>query len=154
MNDAEPFDLDRFMPYLLSVLASRLSHGLASTYAERFGITIPEWRLIAHLVPNTKVSVREIHERVDMDKAKVSRAAAQLEGAGIITKRVNPADRRLVELALTRKGRRLFEQIAPLAVAFESQLFEDFTPQETAAFQKSVARLLGKVRKTAEKNER
>jgi DNA-binding MarR family transcriptional regulator len=68
------------------------------------------------------VSVREIHERVDMDKSKVSRAAARLESSGLIEKRENPEDRRLLDMRLTAKGRNLIARIVPIADAYQTQL--------------------------------
>jgi DNA-binding MarR family transcriptional regulator len=135
-------ELDRFLPYQVSLLAARLSAALSRVYAERFGISIPEWRVIAHLSQHRKVSVREVQARVGMDKSKVSRAAARLESAGLVEKRINPADRRLVELSLTRKGRRLFAEIAPLALAFEADLLAGLPPAEAKTFRSAVATLL------------
>ncbi len=103
-------------------MASKVSREFAKTYVSRFGVTIPEWRVIFHLHTTGPVSVREIYQRVDMDKSKVSRAASRLEKAGLITKKINPADRRLVELELTDKGRALMDEITPLALDFESKL--------------------------------
>jgi len=137
-------DLDRFLPYQVSLLAARLSAALSRVYAERFGITIPEWRVIAHLSQHRKVSVREVQARVGMDKSKVSRAAARLELAGLVEKRVNAGDRRLVELSLTRKGRRLFAEIAPLALAFEADLVAALPAAEAEAFRSAVAALLAR----------
>lgn len=142
MDDAPELDLHHFLPYQVSVLAARLSAALSRVYAERFGISIPEWRVIAHLSQHRKVSVREVQGRVGMDKSKVSRAAARLETAGLVEKRVNPGDRRLVELSLTRKGRRLFAEIAPLALAFEADLVAALPPAEAEAFRSAVAALL------------
>ncbi len=146
MTDGEGpgLDLDRFLPYQVSLLAARLSAALSRVYAERFGITIPEWRVIAHLSQHRKVSVREVQARVGMDKSKVSRAAARLETAGLVEKRVNPGDRRLVELSLTRKGRRLFSEIAPLALAFEADLVAALPEAEAAALRSAVAALLAR----------
>lgn len=146
MTDGEGpgLDLDRFLPYQVSLLAARLSAALARVYADRFGITIPEWRVIAHLSQHRKVSVREVQARVSMDKSKVSRAAARLESAGLVEKRINPGDRRLVELSLTRKGRRLFAEIAPLALAFEADLVAALPPAEAEAFRNSVKALLAR----------
>ena len=146
MTDGEGpgLDLDRFLPYQVSLLAARLSAALSRVYAERFGISIPEWRVIAHLSQHRKVSVREVQARVGMDKSKVSRAAARLETAGLVEKRVNPGDRRLVELSLTRKGRRLFAEIAPLALAFEADLVAALPPAEAEALRSAVAALLAR----------
>jgi DNA-binding MarR family transcriptional regulator len=142
MPSRATLDLDRFLPYLVNVLASRLSRELASVYEKRFGISIPEWRVIAHLSQNRNVSVREIHERVDMDKAKVSRAAARLEGAGIVEKKVNGADRRLVELQLTKKGRKMFAEIEPLALAYEQDQLSRLSRKEQASLRAIVDKLL------------
>lgn len=141
-EELSPLDLDRFAPYLVNVLADRMSSELAAIYHARFGITIPEWRVIAHLAQNRKVSVREIHERVAMDKSRVSRAAARLETSGLIEKRVNASDRRLLELSLTRKGRRLFNEIAPLAMAYEQQFLSKLNQDEEILFRSFVDRLL------------
>lgn len=136
--------LDAFLPYLVNVLAGRLSRELAAVYAERLGISIPEWRVIAHLSQEGGVSVREIHARVDMDKAKVSRAAQRLEAIGLVEKSVGGADRRLVELRLTRKGRRAFAEIAPLALAYERAVLSELTPAEAEAFRTILGKLLAR----------
>jgi DNA-binding MarR family transcriptional regulator len=134
--------LDRFLPYLVNKLAGRMSAELAQVYQARFGISIPEWRVIAHLAENRNVSVREVFERVAMDKSKVSRAAARLEMGGFVEKKVNSADRRLVELRLTRKGRALFEQIEPLALEYERGALAALSAEEAAVFRALVGKLL------------
>ena len=116
------FKLDDFLPYQIAVLSSRISAGFSRHYREAYGITVSEWRVVAHLSQANSVSVREIHKRVDMDKPKVSRAASRLEGAGFITKTVNPHDRRLVELELTNKGREMIEALTPIARRYQDQL--------------------------------
>jgi DNA-binding MarR family transcriptional regulator len=124
LTDSTAFNLDEFLPYRLTVAAGRLSREFAQRYREKFGISIPEWRVVAHLSRSGAVSVREIHARVDMDKSKVSRAAARLEAAGYIEKRVNPADRRLVELRLTERGRAMMAELAVVAGDFQRELLE------------------------------
>ena len=111
----ERFDLEGFLPYLLAVAASRVSREFSDRYRKEFGLSIPEWRVLAHLSQDRAVSVRDIFERVDMDKSKVSRAAARLQQAGLIHKETNPADRRLVTLRLTARGKRLMRRVAPVA---------------------------------------
>ena len=137
--------LESFLPYQINVLASRLSRQLARVYGERFGISIAEWRVIAHLASEDKISVREIVQRVDMDKSKVSRAATNLEANGIIEKKVDPADRRLIEMQLTRKGKRLFAQIEPLALEFQNAVLEALSERERKQFRKSIDNLLSRL---------
>ena len=116
------FNLDDFLPYQLSELSRRVSAGFSNHYRDRYGISVAEWRVLAHLSQQEAVSVREIHRRVGMDKPKVSRAATRLEAAGYITKVVNPNDRRLVELSLTPQGRDLIATLAPIAADYQARL--------------------------------
>lgn len=138
------FVLDGFLPYQLSVLAAQISREFSALYKSRFGITRPEWRVIAHLSQtDSPVSVREIFDRVDMDKSKVSRAASRLEASGHILKSVNPADRRLVELRLTCKGRAMVEELEPLARQFEKEVLQRLG-RDAEQFRANLAVLLGK----------
>lgn len=116
------FKLDTFLPYQIAVLSSRISDGFSRLYRDAYGISVSEWRVVAHLSQADSVSVREIHKRVDMDKPKVSRAASRLEAAGYVSKSVNPNDRRLVELRLTEKGREMIAALTPIANAYQAEL--------------------------------
>ena len=137
----DSFDLDAFLPYQLAVLASRVSREFAALYGARFDLSIAEWRVVAHLGQKEAVSVREIHERVDMDKSKVSRAASRLEAAGYVTKRISESDRRLVELTLTAQGRAMHGEIVELARGFEAALEQRLGP-EAADFRTALLGLL------------
>ena len=132
------FDLSRFLPYRMNVLAGRISRQLAAVYGGQFGLTIPEWRILAHLsqLPpgSADVSVREVQARVDMDKAKVTRAAQRLAAAGLISKRANPDDRRLVRLALTETGRQRMAVLVPWVQDYETRLLDVLDADERQTF--------------------
>jgi DNA-binding MarR family transcriptional regulator len=116
------FDLMRFTPYRLSVAAQKTSEELASLYRDRYGISNPQWRVLAHLAHSGEVSVREIEARVAMEKSKVSRAASRLEAAGYIAKSINDTDRRLVKISLTPKGKVLMAELLALAQSYQEQI--------------------------------
>ncbi|WP_298429206.1 MarR family transcriptional regulator [uncultured Jannaschia sp.] len=118
----DDFRLDDFLPYRLAVAAGRVSRDFARDYRDRFGLTRAEWRVIAHLAGSGTVSVREIADRADMEKSRVSRAAARLEAAGHVAKRVNAGDKRLVDLTLTESGRAMVAELAPIATAYQRRL--------------------------------
>ena len=123
------FVLNSFLPYQLAVLAARVSREFSTLYKAKFGITIPEWRVVAHLSQADRpLSVGEIAERVDMDKSKVSRATSRLESAGHVAKSVNPGDRRLIEVRLTEQGRNMIAELAPLAHQFETEVLDRLGP--------------------------
>ena len=135
------FDLATFLPYQLAVVASRVSKSFAERYRGEFGLSISEWRVMAHLAHSEQVSVREIHARVDMDKSKVSRAAGRLEARGLIEKREDTRDRRLVEMRLTDQGRAMMTRIVPIADAYQAELLQTLA-DDAPAFRRILARLL------------
>ena len=116
------FDLMAFTPYRLALAADAISEELAAQYRTRFGLSNPEWRVLAHLAHAGEVSVRDIEIRVAMEKSKVSRAASRLEAEGYITKKVNAADRRLLQLSLTLRGRAMMAELLPVAIAFQAEI--------------------------------
>jgi len=136
------FELSAFLPYQLAVASSRVSKAFADRYRVEFGLTIPEWRVLAHLAQSESVSVREIQTRVDMDKSKVSRAAARLNSAGLIEKRENPADRRLLDMRLTAKGQDMMARIMPVAEAFQQEIIAKLA-QDAPAFRAGLRKLGG-----------
>lgn len=139
MDDA--FELESFLPYRLSVLSARVSRDFSAHYRARFGLSNAEWRVLAHLAAAGAVSVRDIHERADLEKSKASRAAARLEAAGLVAKRGDSRDRRLVSLTLTEAGKAAMAEIAPLARAHEAALLARLTPEDRAALDRILTRL-------------
>ena len=135
------FQLSAFLPYQLAVAAGRVSRAFSDRYRAEFGLSIPEWRVLAHLAGGDAVSVREIHARVDMDKSKVSRAAARLEQAGLIEKRGHAGDRRLLDMRLTAKGQELMARIVPIADAYQAELLAKLGA-EAEPFRAALLRIL------------
>lgn len=128
------FDLSDFLPYRLAVAASRVSRDLARRYQDDFGLTIPEWRVLAHLAGTEadEISVRDIEVKANMEKSMVSRAVTRLEEAGHVAKIVNPADRRLVTVTLTSQGTALMERLIPVANAYQADLLRRLGPEAAA----------------------
>ena len=123
MTESPPsLQLDRFLPYRAARLASVLSRGLAAEYESQYRISVAEWRVLVHLTQESEISVRDIKERVDMDRARVTRAVQRLAARGLVSKLVNERDRRLVRLALTPSGRDLAARLSQLATAFERRV--------------------------------
>lgn len=133
--------LDRFLPYRLAVLANTVSKGIARLYADRFGITIAEWRILAILGAFGAATASEIQGRSAMDKVQVSRAIARLTKAGMIRRTVDAADRRRQTIAMTAEGERVYREIVPLAQAREAALLEGFSDEERKMLDRLLDRL-------------
>jgi DNA-binding MarR family transcriptional regulator len=133
--------LEQFLPYRLNVVGFFASRALGRIYGTRFGIGIPEWRVIAQLGEFGKLTSRDIGELSQMHKTKVSRAVAQLEERKFVTRKANRADLREAFLSLTPTGRSVYEELAPRAREFTEKLSEVISASDRAAFDRAVALL-------------
>lgn len=133
--------LDRFLPYRLSVLANTVSRAIARLYADRFGITILEWRVLAILGDSGPATSAEIRDRTAMDKVQVSRAIQRLVSGRLVSRRTDPADRRRATIAMTAKGTGVYREVVPLALSREAILLDGFTPDERRLLDRLLDRL-------------
>ncbi len=129
------FDLDAFLPYRLSVTSNLVSRLFARRYAEEFGLTIAEWRVMAVVGADGTASAVAVRARTGMDKAKVSRAVAGLLARRLVKRVAHRGDRRVEPLALTPTGRATFDAIVPRARALEAELAAGLPPGQHAALE-------------------
>jgi DNA-binding MarR family transcriptional regulator len=133
--------LDQFLPYRLSFTSNLVSDAVAGTYKALFGLSIPEWRLIALIAEREGITQQEIGSLSRMDKVTVSRAAIALTDRGLIERRPNPADRRSQLLALSEAGITLYAAVAPKALEMERAVFGRFSAAELEAFTAMLRRI-------------
>jgi DNA-binding MarR family transcriptional regulator len=126
-------ELDRFLPYRLSVLSNRISQDIAGLYGARFELSVTEWRILAVLGRYPGLSATEVAERTAMDKVAVSRAVTSLLASGRLKRRLHGKDRRRSVLQLSARGYRVYDEVAPLALAYERRLLEGLREDERAA---------------------
>jgi DNA-binding MarR family transcriptional regulator len=131
-GEPDGFRLGRFLPYRLSVVTNLVSRGFAERYSAEFGISIPEWRVMAVLGERAPVSSFEICGATAMDKAKVSRAVSAMIDKSLVRKAAHPEDQRLLRLSLTAKGRRVYDAIIPRARELEAELMAGLGETERA----------------------
>ncbi|MGB5345053.1 MAG: MarR family transcriptional regulator [Woeseia sp.] len=136
--------LERFLPYRLAILSHSVSNSIATVYARRFGLTIPEWRVIVILGRFPGLSAVEVAERTLMDKVAVSRAVTRLIKKGRIDRQFADADRRRSILTLSEQGQEVLEDIAPLALGIEDMLLDGLSDDEIATLNRVMDRLLEK----------
>ena len=139
---AELLVLEDFLPYRLSILSNRVSRAIAARYADTFGLTIPEWRVIAVLGRRPGLTAKEVAEATEMDKVAVSRAVAKLVESKRVAARADRDDARRQILSLTSQGESVHARIAPIALASEQRLLAALDARERAQLDALVDRLL------------
>lgn len=141
MPDHAQLILERFLPYRLSVLSNRLSSAIAREYAQRFDLTITEWRVMAILGRTPGLSANQVAQRSAMDKVAVSRAVARLLAAGRLEREFDEDDRRRSVLRLSEAGYAIYDAVVPLALGFEQQVLGELTEDERALLFRLLDRL-------------
>jgi DNA-binding MarR family transcriptional regulator len=138
--------LEKFMPYRLARLSSTVSTTIARAYDKEFGLSIPEWRVIAILGRFPGLSAVEVAEQTFLDKVAVSRAVTKLIKSGRIDRQFADADRRRSILNLSDKGREVHDGVAKLALKFEDDLLDGLNATEIEQFNAVTDKLLEKAR--------
>ena len=138
--------LENFLPYRLAILSHTVSTTIAQVYEQQFNLSIPEWRVIAILGRYPGLSAVEVAERTFLDKVAVSRAVTKLLKNGRIDRQFADADRRRSILNLSDEGRRVHDQVAPLALQFERDLLDGLSEDETNTLDVIVERLMARAR--------
>jgi DNA-binding MarR family transcriptional regulator len=122
ISDLDLLHLERFVPYRLSVLANIVSISIAQAYERQFGLSIPEWRVMAVLAQSPGLSAIEVAQRTAMDKVAVSRAVQSLLATKRIRRALHENDRRRTRLQLSEQGMAVYRRVVPQALTYEEQL--------------------------------
>ena len=135
-------DLFKFVPFRLNRLAAEVSSALAAEYQARYGLDIPEWRVLATLgFRNDACSAQYVAQCTRTHKSTISRAVTALLKRRLVERVENADDRREFRLRLTRKGRTLYEELIPRLLSREQDILSCLSASE----RKALGTLLGKI---------
>ena len=129
-TEAQALELEKFLPYRLSVLAQLVSESLHDLYAGPFDLSVTQWRVMAALGRFAPLTASDVGQRIVMDKVAVSRAVASLMKRGLVERATDLDDRRRASLDLTARGRAVHAQIVPLALKYEAELYKALSAEE------------------------
>jgi DNA-binding MarR family transcriptional regulator len=130
-----------FLPYLMSITTNAVSDLIATEYRARFGLKIPEWRVMAVLGDAGSQTQRALVGATRMDKVAVNRACKVLEERGLVARSPNSADGRSHHIELTAAGRSVHAEIMPLALDMEKRIFASLSASEQAQLKDILARI-------------
>jgi len=137
--------LAHFLPYRLSVTSNAVSGRIAQEYRSRFGLSVPEWRVMAVLGDSGSLTQRQLTRLTFMDKVAVNRACKVLEERALAKRRPNAQDGRSHLLELTNEGKAMHVEIMPLAMEMEKRIFDVLSPAEKSQFSYLLGRVMEKI---------
>ncbi len=135
-------DYPSFRLTLVAKLINRLSAQQLSRDSE---LSFAEWRVLCRLALTEDTTVRDIAEHAWVDRAEVSRAAARLEQAGLVTRRSNPADERMPIFSATKTGKRLYKSLIAARSRFHSLIGADLDDEERRVLDKALGKMMAKL---------
>ena len=137
----EILQLERYLPYRLSILSNRISGLISETYSAKFALSITEWRIMAVLGEYPGISADEVSLKTQIEKSILSRAISKLLQRKLLEREFDPADKRRSMLRLTETGLSVYDELVPISYDYEQQLLTCFSDAERKQFSELIDRL-------------
>ncbi|HVV95106.1 MAG TPA: MarR family transcriptional regulator [Hyphomicrobiales bacterium] len=130
-----------FPSLLVLRLAAKIQRTLMPQYTHRFGLSLPEWRILPLLNRASPIQLSELTARSTLDKALISRAVRLLEEKGYVAVNGDPGHGRRLVVSITPVGRALHDRVLPTARRRQMALLAILDTGEREA----LYRLIGKL---------
>ena len=78
-------------------------------------LTVARWRCLAVLAEEDGIALGEIAQHAVIDRPALTHVIDQMEVDGLVTRRPDETDRRVIKVDLTDEGRALFARVLPKA---------------------------------------
>ena len=126
--------------YLIHDVARLLKRRFAENTRE-YGLTMPQWRVLAQLKHAGELSQVTLANLVESDPMTVSRMIERLEGTGLVNRISDPQDSRAKLVRLTDAARDLFEEIKPSGLAVYEEALKGLSAAERKALFAALKRI-------------
>lgn len=138
-------DLDRYIPFLINAIGNKWTSSSSKAYLARYGVGITEWRLMAMLAIEPRITAYRACQVIGLDKAAASRALKRMEKDGFVRswQETRTNHRKLLEL--TDKGKDMHDRIIRFAHQREAVLVSDLSSEEVRLLASLLRRVLGQV---------
>lgn len=137
----DPRLLNALLSHRVLVLSNTLALAAARHYSRRFGVRLPEWRVIDALHAGAEMSANEISRWLRTDKAWIGRSVDRLIRGGYVLRRPDPEHGRRLLLRLTAKGQRAYSAVAAAARRRHRNLIAALSPEERKVVERALAKL-------------
>ena len=128
----------------LTRVSRTVSRAFDETLAEAGG-SLPAWLVLISLKSRQLASQRELAEAVGIQGATLTHHLDTMESAGLVTRRRDPANRRLHLVELTPAGDALFLRLRDAAMAFDRRLRAGLSDDDVAQLEALLTRLRNNV---------
>jgi DNA-binding MarR family transcriptional regulator len=119
---------------------------IKGAFERETGVSAGTWFTLALLARENGLTQGELSQRFDIDPSRVTRLAKRLEREGLLRKKRDRGDKRVVRMYLTEKGRGLIEDLSGRRERFDRRVGAVLSPEEL----KELRRMLSSLAEAAE----
>ncbi len=141
-NVESQFKLLEYIPYKFDVIVGRSAQLLAAHY-KHLDITRPQFHVMAFVATYPGISPKGIIKLTVMDKSRVTRSIDGLVKKGLLTRQINPEDKRVYLLSLTRKGKDMYLKISTMAANMQRKLSTSLSEEEKQVLDRILIKMDG-----------
>lgn len=141
-------ELDTWRAYLVS--HAHLMRVLDQQLQRDSGISHTDYALLTRLSSNGSATMNELAEMLEHSQSRTSHAVARLQRRGLVARRTDETDRRMVHVQLTDAGRAVQETAAPGHVrCVREHLFDAVTPEQVTVLREVCTAMLERLGRPA-----
>lgn len=129
-----PINLKTFIPYRMVRISDKLSQSTSARFVS-YGVSSPEWRIMAVLAEYGVASSKFLQEHTSMDKSRINRAIGSMVDKKWIIRKLEDNDRRQNKITLTNTGKSIFGKVGKMGQDIQDEWLENFTPAEITQLQ-------------------
>jgi len=139
-TDYPKYDIEQNIGFLL---AKAYQRGFAM-FRDRltcYGITPPQFSLLAFLWKQDGLSQTELSEKSQIDRATMVGLVDRMEDEGLVKREKHASDRRAWRICLTEKGRALEGELCPIATEVTGRLTSKLGEREVRELKKILTKI-------------
>jgi DNA-binding MarR family transcriptional regulator len=109
---------------------------MKQAFEREVGLSAATWFLLTMLIDEDGISQGEVSHRFEVDPSRITRLAQRLEKEGLLRRKRDPEDNRVVRLHATEEGRRLIQSRQERREEFEERIRRELRQEELAEFRR------------------
>ena len=133
--------INEYLSFKISVLYRLMVRRSARYLNSSYDLSVAEWWTLGQLASRSPITVSEIVDATQNDKAQVSRSATSLIAKGFVEKQDNPHDKRSSLLSLTDAGRELYEEVIPIRQKTQNLLLDQLSEEEREVTERAIKKM-------------
>lgn len=135
-----PAPLSKFIPYRFARISETLSRSTSRRYTH-YGVSPPEWRVLAVLTDYGVASSKLLQEHTSLSKSRVNRTIGRLVAKGFITRKLESADKRQNKISLTAAGKSIFRKVGKIAQETQNEWLHSMSDEEISSLHELLDKL-------------